>query len=101
MILLVKPITPRPPQHYETRPISSGVRSQTPIDPKLIRKVASDGEKTSNVVKRVASEVLSNVKLSASPYDIAWVAMVPSREEEKTKKQSEPLFPESLDWDWD
>ncbi|KAJ8775395.1 hypothetical protein K2173_023160 [Erythroxylum novogranatense] len=48
-------------------------------------------------VKRVASEVLGNVKLSASPYDTAWVAMVPSREEKK-KKQSEPLFPESLDW---
>ncbi|KAJ8775403.1 hypothetical protein K2173_023168 [Erythroxylum novogranatense] len=45
---------------------------------------------------RAASEVLGNVKLSASPYDTAWVAMVPSREEKK--KQSEPLFPESLDW---
>ncbi|KAJ8775387.1 hypothetical protein K2173_023152 [Erythroxylum novogranatense] len=45
----------------------------------------------------LASEVLGNVKLSASPYDTAWVAMVPSREEKK-KKQSEPLFPESLDW---
>ncbi|KAJ8752860.1 hypothetical protein K2173_008595 [Erythroxylum novogranatense] len=73
------------------------VRSQMPMDPKVICKVGSDGERSSMVVKRVASEVLGNVKLSTSPYDTAWVAMVPSRDEEK-KKQSEPLFPECLDW---
>ncbi|KAJ8775360.1 hypothetical protein K2173_023125 [Erythroxylum novogranatense] len=72
MMMLVKPITPRLTQNYETRPIS-------------------------RVVKRVAPEVLGNVKLSTSPYDTAWVAMVPSRDEAK-KKQSEPLFPECLDW---
>ncbi|KAJ8775424.1 hypothetical protein K2173_023189 [Erythroxylum novogranatense] len=96
MLLLVNPITTGLTQHYETRPISSDVRSQMPIDPKVIRKVGSDGKKSSTVVKRAVSEVLGNVKLSASPYDTAWVAMVPSPEE-KTK-QSEPLFPESLDW---
>ncbi|KAJ8753007.1 hypothetical protein K2173_008742 [Erythroxylum novogranatense] len=62
-----------------------------------LRRLGLDGERSSMVVKRVASEVLGNVKLSTSPYDTAWVAMVPSRDEEK-KKQSEPLFPECLDW---
>ncbi|KAJ8775417.1 hypothetical protein K2173_023182 [Erythroxylum novogranatense] len=61
----------------------------TSLDHRLIA-TSINGTEESRMKKKL-SEMLRNVDVSVSPYDTAWVAMVPSSREK-------PLFPECLDW---
>nr|XP_043626449.1 ent-kaurene synthase 2, chloroplastic-like [Erigeron canadensis] len=55
--------------------------------------VAQTNPMTLDMTKERIRKLFNNVELSVSPYDTAWVAMVPSTDSSKS-----PRFPECLNW---